>query len=111
MILITDIPPALLSLSPVQWIGVVGFAIYMAGFLLVQTGHLDGNGVLFPASKVVAALCVLCSLVDAFNLATLLIQLSFVVIGSYGVIKRLLWKRSARRATPRPMPDHSAASA
>lgn len=109
--MITDIPPALVSLSPAQWTGVAGFVIYMAGFLLVQTGHMDGNGIAFPASKVVAALCVMCSLTDTFNLATLLIQLSFVVIGSYGVAIRLHRARSARRGAPRPAPDHSAASA
>ncbi|QGX99241.1 hypothetical protein EI983_13590 [Roseovarius faecimaris] len=93
LLTLLEAPP----LSPLQWIGVVGFAIYMLGFLLVQTGHMDGNGMLFPGSKVIAALCVMCSLTEAFNLATLLVQISFVVIGTYGVAARLLRLRSARR--------------
>ena len=72
-----------------QAIGILGFVIYVGGFLLVQARLMCGNGLWFPASKVVAALCVICSLSEAFNLATLLVQISFIAIGLGGVARRI----------------------
>jgi len=71
-----------------QLIGVVGFLTYVIGFGLVQNEKICGNGILYPASKVFAAICVLISLVGAFNLASCLIQLSYIVIGLYGIAVR-----------------------
>jgi len=68
-----------------QVIGIIGFLTYIIGFALVQCGKVCGNGVAYPASKVFAATCVLISLVGAFNLASMLIQLSYILIGIYGV--------------------------
>ncbi|MCV6586869.1 MAG: hypothetical protein OIF47_15165 [Marinibacterium sp.] len=71
-----------------QLIGIVGFITYVIGFGLVQHEKICGNGIGYPASKVFAALCVLVSLVGAFNLASCLIQLSYIVIGLYGIAVR-----------------------
>ncbi|MDA5557170.1 CBU_0592 family membrane protein [Shimia sp. MMG029] len=74
--------------SLLQMIGVVGFLTYVIGFGLVQNEKVCGNGIVYPASKVFAAICVLISLVGAFNLASCLIQLSYIVIGLYGIVIR-----------------------
>ena len=81
-----------------QAIGAVGSLIYVAGFLMLQSGRLCGNGLAYPASKLVAAVCVLASLTTAFNLAAFLTQLSFVAIAFYGIGFRL--RRLPRRAAP-----------
>ncbi|QGX99240.1 hypothetical protein EI983_13585 [Roseovarius faecimaris] len=80
-----------------QTIGVVGFLTYIIGFKLVQTGHLCGNGVGFALTNVIAACLVLVSLVGAFNLASFLIQVSYILIGLYGIGMRLA---KARRTQP-----------
>ena len=74
--------------SLLQVVGILGFITYMAVFALVQSGKICGNGIVYPASKVFAATCVLISLVGAFNLASCLIQLSYIVIGLYGIVVR-----------------------
>jgi hypothetical protein len=72
-----------------QAIGVFGFLLYMGSFLAIQNGNICGNGIIFPTVQIVAALCVLLSLAAAFNLASFLIQISYVAIGLYGVCLRL----------------------
>lgn len=76
-----DIPTIL------QVIGVAGFLSYMAGFAALQLGYLDGNGPLYALSNVVGAALVLISLTSAFNLASLLIQVSWIIIGCYGLAR------------------------
>lgn len=78
-----------------QTIGVIGFLTYLFGFKLVQTGHLCGNGVGYALTTVIAACLVLISLVGAFNLASFLIQVSYIAIGLVGIGMRLARARHA----------------
>ncbi|MFT5799537.1 MAG: hypothetical protein ACI84R_003614 [Candidatus Azotimanducaceae bacterium] len=77
-----------------QTIGVFGFLLYVGAFSAIQSGYLCGNGILFPVNQVVAATCVLIGLAGAFNLASFLIQVSYIGIGMYGIIKRRRRERS-----------------
>lgn len=70
-------------------IGVAGFVTYIISFCLVQTGRLCGNSVAFAVANVVAAAFVLISLVNAFNMASFLIQISFISIGLCGIWRKL----------------------
>ncbi len=72
-----------------QFFGVLGFGIYITSFMLVQTGRLCGNGIRFPILQVTAAACVLISLTSAYNLASFLIQTSYICIGLFGICLRL----------------------
>ncbi len=79
-------------------IGVVGFLTYIIGFKLVQTGHICGNGTTYALTNVIAASLVLISLVGAFNLASFLIQISYIAIGLFGIGLRI---RKARESNPK----------
>ncbi|MEP6021448.1 MAG: hypothetical protein ABJ251_23490 [Paracoccaceae bacterium] len=70
-------------------IGVVGFVVYIGSFSLVQAGHICGNGMAYALTNVVAASLVLLSLINAFNIASFLIQISFITIGLYGAGRKL----------------------
>lgn len=83
-----------------QVVGILGFLTYVTGFALVQSEKICGNGIVYPASKVLAATCVLISLVAAFNLASCLIQLSYIVIGLYGIVVRRKEMRLDKRKAP-----------
>ena len=72
-----------------QLIGVVGFLGYIGGFALLQINAISSDGMAFSIINIFAAFCVLISLIGAFNLASLLIQLSYIVIGLAGIIVRL----------------------
>ena len=70
-----------------QLIGIAGFMSYMAGFAALQSGFMNGNGPAYALTNVVGASLVLISLASTFNLASLLIQLSWIVIGCYGLAR------------------------
>lgn len=68
--------------------GVIGSAIYVGGFAMVQCGYTCGNGAGYSLSKIVAAVLVLASLIDAFNLGAFLIQVGFIFFGVVGMLRR-----------------------
>lgn len=86
--------------------GVIGSAIYVGGFALVQCGYTCGNGAGYSLSKIVAAILVLASLIDAFNLGAFLIQVGFIFFGLVGMLRRgeaQRFKVSRRRELDRGM--------
>lgn len=80
-------------------IGLIGFFVYIAGFGALQTKLLDGNGAAYSLINIYAAALVLISLSEDFNLASALIQVSWILIGLIGITLR--W-RSLVRARRRP---------
>jgi len=68
--------------------GLLGFAAYLGGFGALQFGALDGNSKTYAWINVIAASFVLISLYDAFNLASALIQVSWIIIGYVGIVRR-----------------------
>lgn len=80
--------------------GVLGSVIYVGGFALVQSGRTCGNGSAYSASKIVAAVLVLVSLVGAFNLGAFLIQIGFIGFGLWGLLRQSASKARVISVTP-----------
>ena len=72
-----------------QAIGVTGFFFYVGGFAALQMGLLDGNGRTYTVTNILGASLVLISLISAFNIASFLIQVCWILFGLYG-----LWARN-----------------
>ncbi|MEM9583741.1 MAG: hypothetical protein AAGA08_11550 [Pseudomonadota bacterium] len=89
----SQVPMADLHLI-LQITGVLGFLSYMGGFAALQLGKLDGNGIGYVLTNIIGATLVLISLIGAFNLASLLIQVSWIVIGCCGILRHLKSKRA-----------------
>ncbi len=79
-----------------ELIGLTGFVFYMMAYGLLQLGRIDGNGQRYVVLNLVAALMVLISLVDQFNLASMLIQVSWVAISMIGLV-RIWYNRRAKK--------------
>ena len=95
----TDVIDYLKDLGPLQLIGCAGFAAYLWVFAAVQFGWMDGNGPLYAAGNVLAASLVAISLLAEFNLASALIQGSWIVIGLTGLALRFFKpSRAPKRA-------------
>ena len=88
-------------MSIFQTIGLLGFFVYLASFAALQMRLLDGNGVAYAALNILAAALVLVSLTEAFNLASALIQISWIVIGLFGLAWRYTAILAARRMPER----------
>lgn len=86
-------------------VGVFGSLTYIAGFGMVQTRVICGNGIVYCCLQTTAATCVLISLNSSFNLASFIIQISFATIGVFGLMIKLRDRRKARSSqcvTPPP---------
>ena len=78
------------SLTLMQLIGVAGSMTYLVSFALLQFGSLDGNSRAYTLLNITAATLVLMSLTEAFNLASAVIQVSWIAIGVGSVV----WRRA-----------------
>ena len=85
----SDFSQYISGLGPLEVTGVIGFFIYVAAFGAVQLGRLDGNSNAYTLLNVLAASLVAASLLKEFNLASALIQGSWILIGLIGLSLRL----------------------
>lgn len=85
--------PALLF----ELIGIAGFVFYMLAYGLLQTGRISGQSYSYTLLNMLAATLVLISLMHQFNLASLLIQLSWILISLVGLYRLRFRVRSRKR--------------
>ena len=77
------------QISVLEGIGMIGVALYIGGYFAVQSGFISGDGIGYAAINVAAAFFVGISLIDAFNIASFVIQVCFGTIGIIGIIRKL----------------------
>ena len=75
------------SVEVYQAIGVAGFVLYMLSYFLLQIGRIEGSDNSYILMNLMAASFVLVSLVHNFNLASALIQISWIIISIIGLIR------------------------
>lgn len=76
--------------------GLVGVVLYLSAYGGLQLGFLRGSSVTYTVMNMLAAMAVLVSLVEAFNLSSLLIQISWITLSLIG-LARMAWARSQVR--------------
>ena len=77
-----------LSLTDItQAVGIIGFIFYMLSYFLLLFGKLKGTDNTYILMNMVAASCVLFSLMNHFNLASALIQIFWIVVSIAGLVR------------------------
>ncbi len=71
-------------------IGILGVALYLGSYAALQLGIVRGQSYLYPAINMMAAACVLASLMDSFNLSSAIIQVAWISISLVGISRMLL---------------------
>jgi len=66
-------------------LGILGFLFYIASYALLQTRIIQGDSVSYITLNLLAAILVLISLTNHFNIASALIQISWIAISLYGL--------------------------
>lgn len=76
-----------------QAIGVASILLYIGSYLALQLGYVRGNGWLYPALNLVAALGFILSLLDQFNLYAMISEIAWAAISLVGLTRLYLaWR-------------------
>lgn len=76
--------------------GMCGVAVYVVAYGLLQGGVISGASYIYASLNILAASLVLLSLTTDFNLASALIQITFIAISVGGIIRLRMIHRPAR---------------
>lgn len=76
-------------------IGIAGVLCILAGYFLIQSGRLTSDDLPFPVMNLVGASLILVSLTHTFNLASFVIELAWIAISLYGIVKILRSRRGS----------------
>lgn len=77
-------------------VGLLGAFFYLISYFLLQAGFIGGNSNAYVLLNLVAASLVLISLTIAFNLAVLVIQICWITISLYGLVRMFVINRRTR---------------
>ncbi|NNJ76892.1 MAG: cyclic nucleotide-binding domain-containing protein [Anderseniella sp.] len=75
------------DLDTFNTIGIVGVSLYIANYTALQTGFVHGQGYVYPTVCLIAASCVLASLMQDFNLSSAVIQITWIAISIVGITR------------------------
>lgn len=73
--------------------GLAGASCYLISYVLLQLKRIDGNGMAYTVLNILAALFLLISLIEQFNLAAAVIQVLWITFGCIGLASRMLRRR------------------
>ena len=76
--------------SDITWndmLGLVGVILYIGSYFSIQAGLIKGEGYLFAGLNTASAACVLLSLAENFNLSSAVIQITYIAISVFGIIR------------------------
>lgn len=77
-----------------ELIGLFGFISYLLSYTLLQLGKIKGDSACYTIMNMISASLVLISLAESFNLASALIQITWILISIIGLLRILFYKSS-----------------
>jgi hypothetical protein len=77
----------MISLHWYDWAGLIGVAMTLLAFYLLQAGRVRGDGLPYQIMNAFGAFAVLLSLFYAFNLSAFLLEFLWLLISVYGMVR------------------------
>ncbi len=77
-------------------IGLLGAGVYLGAYFMLQMGILKGDSYTYSTLNIVAPVCVMISLITAFNMSSAIIQASWILISIVGITRNFLLSRFQR---------------
>ncbi len=87
--------PVAFNLDWYDWVGMAGTLMVLGAFLLLQSGRLSGTGFTYQSLNLFGAAGVLVSLLGTFNVSVFLLELTWVLISGYGMVRSFKARRLA----------------
>jgi paired small multidrug resistance pump len=88
-----------MNLEWYDWTGIAGTLMVLAAFYLLQAGRVSGTGLVYQLLNLFGAGGVLVSLWGKFNVSVFVLELAWMVVSLYGIV-RSLRMRMARPPSP-----------
>jgi hypothetical protein len=80
-----------------DWAGYLGVALVLLAFFLLQERKLQGSGLVYQLMNVLGAIGVMLSLAfGSFNVSAFIMQVAWLLIGSYGIVRGIQRRRETR---------------
>ncbi len=73
--------------------GCVGAIIILIAYALLQMGKLDSNSLLYSLLNLGGAVMILISLLYSWNLAAAIMEITWIIVSLYGVLKGFFVKK------------------
>ena len=86
-----------------HWYDVVGLAgtlMILAAFFLQQVGRLSGTDLAYQTMNLFGAAGILVSLLGSFNLSVFLLEVAWVLVSAYGIVRTLKQRRISGPGIP-----------
>jgi paired small multidrug resistance pump len=78
-----------LNLAWYDWIGIAGTVMVLGGFLLLQAGRVSGTAIPYQLINLFGSGGVLVSLMGKFNMSVFVLELTWMLISVYGIVRTL----------------------
>jgi len=83
----------------IEWptiVGIIGTLMVLLAFFLLQARKLHGNGAVYQLLNAFGAAAIIVSLVYEFNLASMVLEIAWLLISIYGLVVGFRYRRDAR---------------
>lgn len=77
-------------------VGLVGTLLVLLAFFLLQADKLRGNGPIYQSMNAIGAAAIIVSLFYEFNLAAMLLEIAWLAISLYGLVRGARMSRLPR---------------
>jgi hypothetical protein len=77
-------------------VGIIGTLMVLLAFFLLQARKLHGNGAVYQLLNAFGAAAIIVSLVYEFNLASMVLEIAWLLISIYGLVVGFRHRRDAR---------------
>jgi hypothetical protein len=86
-----------MTLAWYDGVGLLGVLLVLLAYGLQQARRMDGHGLAFPLTNGVGALLILVALAYEPNLSAIAMELAWLAVSLYGIVRALAERRAARR--------------
>ena len=76
--------------------GIVGTLLVLLAFFLLQARKLHGNGAVYQLLNAIGAAAIIVSLFHQFNLASMVLEIAWLLISLYGLAVGIRHRRAVR---------------
>lgn len=84
-----------MSLAWYDFVGLLGSALVVGSYFLLQSGRLSGTGLPYQLINIAGSTCILVSLFGGFNLSVALLQCTWIAISVYGIARGCFARRAS----------------